>query len=144
MSMFKTIIVGADGSEHGNRALEVASELARANGSRVVVVHVTELVGGKGGSYPESIDEDEIRARIAGQVAELAGKGIQAEFRTQVVTLGGPARVIAEHAAAEGGDLIIVGTRGRSAVAQIVLGSVAVRLLHLAHCPVLVLPAANG
>jgi nucleotide-binding universal stress UspA family protein len=53
---------------------------------------------------------------------------------------GGPAHVIADAATKVGADLIVTGSRGHTALAGIMLGSVAQRLLHLAHCPVLVVP----
>jgi nucleotide-binding universal stress UspA family protein len=55
---------------------------------------------------------------------------------------GGPAHVIADAAAKESADVIVTGTRGHTALAGVFLGSVAQRLLHLAGCPVLVVPDA--
>jgi nucleotide-binding universal stress UspA family protein len=55
--------------------------------------------------------------------------------------LGGPAPAILNIAHEAGADLIVVGTRGRSAVAGLLVGSVAHRLLHLSDLPVLVVPA---
>jgi nucleotide-binding universal stress UspA family protein len=57
---------------------------------------------------------------------------------------GGPAPVIAEAAAREKADIIVTGTRGHTALAGVIVGSVAQRLLHVAPCPVLVVPAPHG
>jgi nucleotide-binding universal stress UspA family protein len=140
--MFKTIVVGHDGTEHGERAIALARTIAEENGARLVVVHVTELIGGKGGVVPMAVDEPDIKSRLAHQVAEIQKSGLAADFVTDTVQLGGPAHVIAAEAAAVHADLIVVGSRGHSVVSQLVLGSVPLRLLHIAHCPVLIVPPA--
>jgi nucleotide-binding universal stress UspA family protein len=142
--MFKTIIVATDGSVDGDRAVAQAREIAETAGSRVVVVHVTELVGGKGGTVPAAADEEELRSKIDSQVSEMSTAGVPVELVTRSIKLGGPAHTIAEEAEAAGADLIVVGSRGRSALTQIVLGSVPLRLLHIARCPVLIVPPAQS
>jgi nucleotide-binding universal stress UspA family protein len=138
--MFDTIVIATDGSEHGDRALDLARSLLHGETARLSIVHVTELVGGKGGVFPQAADEDERRARIAAQVEELRGAGISAELLTPTVRLGGPAHAIAETAESLKADLIVVGSRGHSLISKVVLGSVPIRLLQVAHCPVLVVP----
>ena len=54
--------------------------------------------------------------------------------------LGGPAHSIDEIADEVGADLIVVGTRGHSPVAGLLLGSVTQRLLHIASQPILAIP----
>jgi nucleotide-binding universal stress UspA family protein len=95
---------------------------------------------GKGAIYPIAVDEGEILTKIKAQVADFNAVGVPAELTTRVVSLGGPAHVIAEAAESVGADLIVVGSRGHSVLSQVVLGSVPVRLLHIANCPVLVVP----
>jgi nucleotide-binding universal stress UspA family protein len=51
-----------------------------------------------------------------------------------------PAHAIAEVAREERSDLVVMGTRGHTALAGVLLGSVTQRLLHIAPCPVLVVP----
>ena len=58
-------------------------------------------------------------------------------FHTTHIHVGQPAEVIAKMAAELGCDLIVMGSNGRSGVAGLIMGSVANRALHLAHCPVL-------
>ena len=54
--------------------------------------------------------------------------------------MSGAAHTIAEEAKEAGADLIVVGTRGHTALAGLLLGSVTQRLLHIAPCPVLAVP----
>lgn len=141
--MFDTIVIGHDGSEHAERALAVAHSLAHT-GSRLVVVHVVELVGGKGGMFPLAADEEDIHAKISEEVAKLRSDGLNAELITQEVRITGPAHAIAEVAASVEADLIVVGSRGHSLPAELILGSVPARLLHIAHRPVLVIPSPSN
>jgi nucleotide-binding universal stress UspA family protein len=138
-TVFKTIVLALDGSESSDRALAYATTLAKEQGSNVRVVHVVEIVVGRGGG-PMPLNEDEIKAKVERQVKDLADTGVTAELEIHSVRVGGPAHVIADVAQDAGADLIITGTRGHTAIAGVLLGSVAQRLLHLAHCPVLVVP----
>ena len=137
--MFKTIVLALDGSEESRQALPLATELARQDGARIVIAHVEQDVVGKGGG-PIPATEDEIQAEIRKQAEELSADGIETSVEMRNVMLGGPAHAIAEIADGANADLIVVGTRGHSAVAGLFLGSVTQRLLHLARCPVLVAP----
>ena len=140
--MFKKIVLALDGSEHADKAIPVARELAQESGGKIDVVHVREVVGSRAGVRPVLYDEDEVEAKIGAQVADLRGAGIDAELHRFTAIVGGPAHQIAETANGLGADLIVVGTRGHSAIAGLIAGSVTQRLLHLAHCPVLAVPPA--
>ncbi len=139
--MFKTIVVGTDGSSEAGSALAVAANLAEQDNARLIVIHVQEFIGGKGGIYPLHIDEDDIMARLRASVTELAERGITVDLDVQQIALGGPAHVIADAAAKAAADLIVVGNKGRNPVSELVLGNVPIRLLHIAHRPVMVIPA---
>jgi nucleotide-binding universal stress UspA family protein len=138
--VFKTIVLGLDGSEHGDRALSVAEQLAKASGGQIVAVHVRELMAGRGGAQPVHPDEDQIEAKVQSEVDALNGRGVKAELKVGTIALGGPAQVIAELAKEANGDVIVVGTRGRSPLRGIFVGGVTQRLLHIAHVPVLAIP----
>jgi nucleotide-binding universal stress UspA family protein len=142
--VFKTIVVGVDGSPGGDRAFELARGVAAEQSARIVVVHVTELVGGKGGVYPLAADDDEIKARLDSEVRALRADGQDVELVAQSVRFGGPAHVIADIAESADADLIVVGTRGRASISELVLGSVPVRLLQIAHRPLLVAPPQDA
>ena len=116
--------------------------LRRQDGARLVIAHVEQDVAGKGGG-PIPATEDEIQAEIRKQAQQLSSDGIETSVEMRNVMLGGPARPIAEIAKEANADLIVVGTRGHSAAAGVLLGSVTQRLLHTAPCPVLVVPPAD-
>lgn len=140
--MFKTIVLALDGSEESQQAVPLAAELARQDGARIVIAHVEQDVVGKGGG-PIPATEDEIQAEVRKQAEELSAAGIETSVEMRNVMLGGPAHAIAEIADGANADLIVVGTRGHSAVAGLFLGSVTQRLLHIARCPVLVAPPTD-
>jgi nucleotide-binding universal stress UspA family protein len=59
----------------------------------------------------------------------------------QTVGAPGAAQMIADAARDFRADVIVVGTRGHTAIGGLLLGSVTQRLLHIATCPVLAIPA---
>ena len=142
--MFKTIVVAVDGSESSDRAVKYAADLARESGGRIVAVHVNEMLAGPRFAGPAHVDEDELKTKIRGQIKELNDAGISAEVKMEACINGGPAPVITQAAAREKADVIVAGTRGHTVLAGVIVGSVAQRLLHLAPCPVLVVPLADG
>jgi nucleotide-binding universal stress UspA family protein len=142
--MLKAIIWATDGSEAADRALQFAKELATGEGRSLVVVHGKEhFVGGRGSGYPVLADEDELEAKIRAQVDQLREEGIDATFQLVSGAAGRAAHLIVDAAREVGADVIVVGTRGHAPVAGLLLGSVTQRLLHIAPCPVLAVPAGD-
>ncbi|HEY2296662.1 MAG TPA: universal stress protein, partial [Jatrophihabitans sp.] len=88
--MFKTIVIGTDGSNEADAAFAVAASTAQAQSARLVVVHVVELLSGKGGQYPLHVDEDEIHNRIVAAVGKLKKKGVAVDLEVHQVAYGGP------------------------------------------------------
>ena len=141
--MFNTIVLGLDGSEGSKLAVPVASELAERYGARVVIVHVDERIPAKGGVHPVRADEEQVREDLDEQARQLVSQGIEAKLDVVEIVLGGPAQAIEDVAEREGAELIVVGRRGHSLVAGLVLGSVTQRLLHIARRSVLAAPPAD-
>ena len=140
--MFDLIVWASDGSEHADRALDYARALAEAGSGRVLAVHVNEITVGRAGGYPVDADEEETEAKIQKQVEDLRAAGIDATYRQAGAAVGGAAHAIADLAAEEKADVIVVGTRGHAPITGLLVGSVTHRLLHVAHCPVLAVPKA--
>jgi nucleotide-binding universal stress UspA family protein len=139
--MFKTIVWATDGSKHADRALEYAAEMAQSNGGKLLVVHIVETyVSSRTAGQNLYYGEGEIEQKVNDQAAELTAKD---RFETEVHVVPSTVSVakrIAQIARDAGADLIIVGTRGRSALDGALRGSVTHRLLHVAHCPILAVP----
>jgi nucleotide-binding universal stress UspA family protein len=143
--MFKSIVWGTDGSEYADKALALVKELANAGGAAVTLVHVVERVEGSGGVGPiRRVDEAELQAHLQEVADELSAQGLSATLKITGDVGARPAHEVANTAREVGADLIVVGTRGRTAIGGLLLGSVTNRLLHIAPCPVLVVPAHSS
>ena len=143
--MYKKVIWATDGSEAADRALSHARTIAAESGAPLVVVYCEEftLPGKGGGSLPVHANEEDVQNKIDRQVAELSSDGVKATLQSTRSQVGGAAHAIAEIAEQEQADLIVVGTRGRTALGGLLLGSVTQRLLHISSCPVLAVPAPD-
>ena len=139
--MFNRIVWATDGSETAAGALPYAKALATGDGRSLIVVHAKEhFVAGRASGYPVLADEDELEARIREQVRQAHEEGLDATLQLPVGSAGHTAHIIADAARAIDADVIVVGTRGLSAVVGLLVGSVTQQLLHIAHCPVLAVP----
>jgi nucleotide-binding universal stress UspA family protein len=141
--MFKIVVWATDGSEAADLALPYVQELAKEGGASIVVVHVEETFVGRAGGYPLRADEEDIAAKINRQAEELSGAGVNVRKVMLAGAAGGAAHRIADAAAEVDADVIVVGTRGHTALTGLLVGSVTQRLLHVATCPVLAIPATR-
>ena len=142
--MFNKIVWATDGSENADRALDYAKSLASADGATLTVVHIVQKIATSGDkALAWNANEEDVEAKANEIVSELSDEGLNATLR--IVTHVGPqpAHEIADIAREEEADLIVVGTRGHAAIAGLLLGSVTQRLLHVAPCPVLVVPTVT-
>jgi len=143
--MFKEIVWSTDGSEHAQKALPYVKGLAREGGAAITIVHVVERIEGGGAvGVPRRADEPELQARLQKLASDLSEEGFSASLIIRGDVGARPAHEVVAVAQELGADLIVVGARGLSAIGGLLLGSVAQRLLHLAPCPVLVVPAERG
>jgi nucleotide-binding universal stress UspA family protein len=136
--MFRRIIFANKGSPVADRALLYIEHLARQEHADVVVLHAYEVPS----HYATTEAYEELcasferagRAVVDDAVEELHKVGVSARG---VVREGGPARTILEVADEENASLIVLGTRGPSNAAELLLGSVSTEVLRYARCPVL-------
>ena len=138
--MFSSILWATDGSEHADRSLPFVEELARRFSAKILVVHVDQRLGGRASGYSTLADEPELQAKIEAQTSHLAALGFDATFRLATRHTHGPADAVADVARETGADLIVVGSHGHGFLATTVGGSVTMRLVHIAPCPVFAVP----
>lgn len=134
------IVVGYDSSPGAHAALRWAAEEARLRGASLDVVHAwTYYVVGATGLMP--VDPTDLEA-AAGTVLDeaLAELGTVRGVEVNRRLTEGPAAQALLHAA-EGADLLVVGSRGRGGFAGLLLGSVSQQVSHHARCPVVIVPA---
>jgi nucleotide-binding universal stress UspA family protein len=130
MQARESIVVGTDGSETADRAVDRAGVIARALGATVHVVcgynkDPAQLVEGERTHAQESVH----RAR-----QRLAELGIESEGH---MWPGAAGQALVQIAEEEGAQMIVVGNRGMSG-ARRVLGSVPNHVSHHARCDVLI------
>lgn len=134
----KTIAVGYDGTEAAERALERASELAKAFGSHVILTSVSPVMTGTsrgGGSVDPTDPPGEHETLLDTAKAKLAERGVSAET---VLGVGDPAEAIVQLAEERGADLIVVGTREPGLWERVLGHSVSASVQRHARCDVLI------
>lgn len=137
--MFKTILLGVDGSEHGWHAARVASDLARCHHSEMWLVSAYDPLPAYLGE-PAYMDIVGAHIKIAEsniqEALSIVGE-IPGEIHTEVLE-GGAAEAILTVAQARQVDLIVMGSRGLGRLAGLLLGSQSQKVVQHADCPVLI------
>jgi nucleotide-binding universal stress UspA family protein len=145
------ILVPIDGSENSMEAADYAVKMAEKYGALVTAIHVVnidqnlQLLGIHRLSYPEPIRNkiEELRAEVKAWFGEITKKAEMRNVRVKTEIIeDSPMSVVSTivNYADEGKlDLIVIGTRGRSGISKMLLGSVATGVVSYAPCPVVVL-----
>ena len=133
------LIVGVDGSESSLRAVDWAADEASRSGVGLRIVHASlweRYETAVSSADPESLSEQALAEDIAASAAErarLRAPGV--EIRAEVLPEDAVSALLdKEHEA----TALVVGSRGRGAVAALLLGSVSLKVAARAHCPVFV------
>ena len=137
----KRIVVGVDASEGGEPALRFAFEHAERTGASLTALHVLPTWAA-GPPYATRYVSDRFAHAIS-EAEPMIDQALAAEARKhssvlvdRQVVAGSVGRVLSD--ASEEASLVVVGSRGRGAFASMMLGSVAMTVLHQARCPVVV------
>ena len=137
--MYEKILVAVDHSEISARALEAARGLASLSHGEVWVLHLREReMMGKTGLLTSSESIEASGADVRSTVDALTKAGITAHGVVRDTLYGHAANEIVSEAQERGADVIVMGSRGRSDLAGLVLGSTAHKVMHLADRQVMV------
>jgi nucleotide-binding universal stress UspA family protein len=142
------IVVGVDGSDQSRAALRWAlrqAELTGAGVQAVIAWHYPVMAGGYGWAPVSAVDWDdwgEIAAKtLAEVIADEADPAANVRISTSVVE-GNAAQALLE--AANGAELLVVGSRGHGGFTGAMLGSVSQHCAHLAPCPIVIVREQAG
>jgi nucleotide-binding universal stress UspA family protein len=138
MFRYKTILVPVDFSEHSRLAFRIAASMARASGSRLLVLHVALHTGplvayGQAVAQLQTADyEAKLRHavkqfRVDDQTVSVEHHVVEGEAAEEIQRLANKANC----------DLIVMGSHGRTGLSRLMVGSVAEQVMRKAHCPVL-------
>jgi len=140
------IVVGVDGSPPAMAALRWAVRQAKLTGATVDAVAAWQypaVVAGYGWAPvmpAEDIDFGEIAEKtVADAISEVVAPGSDVRVSARVEE-GNAARVLLD--AADGADLLVVGSRGHGGLAGALLGSVSQHCVHHSPCPVVIIHGA--
>ena len=136
--MYDRLLMAVDHSDVTERVINAARELASLSDGEVWVLHLREMeVMPRVGYVPiESNTEAQSIAEHAAQ--ELHDSGVKAHYEVRNTIYGQAGREIVDVARAHDAGVIVLGSRGRSDLASLVLGSTAHKVIHLSDRPVLV------
>ena len=133
------ILVGVDGSEDSRRAVRWASAAADALGVDLRAIQAWQYPATAILSSSDILDPRRAAARIEAELRELLEEILGADAERVEVEAGrGPAAVALLHAAGEGAEMVVVGSRGLGGFKGLLLGSVGRQLCEHAPCAVTV------
>ncbi|MBW3653311.1 MAG: universal stress protein [Actinobacteria bacterium] len=144
--MFRSIVVGTDGSDTATQAVRQAIELARSVGARIELVSAYEPVSDarlreESVVVPEDLHwiinpREDVLATLEAAAGEIREAGVEVDvFARQ----GDPADAILDIAEERDSDLIVVGNKGMTGAKRFLLGSVPNKISHHAPCSVLII-----
>jgi nucleotide-binding universal stress UspA family protein len=144
--MFKSIVVGTDGSDTANQAVRQAIDLARAIGAKLELVSAYEPVSAQRLREERRDAPEDLQWAISPREdvdATLEAAAVLAREAAVTVDVyarqGDPADAILDVAEEHDADLIIVGNKGMTGAKRFLLGSVPNKISHHAPCSVLII-----
>jgi nucleotide-binding universal stress UspA family protein len=142
----RSILLATDGSKSAQKALELATDLARVNNARLLILNVKRPENA--GSLPPELAEfalvenvrlterdlySEVASRIV-RDAEKTARELGAQDVEAFTAEGDPARCIVDAANSRNVDAIVIGSHGLGDFESLLLGSVSHKVAHLAPC----------
>ena len=143
--MFRSIVVGTDGSETAREAVDAAVGLARLTGAKLELVSAYEPVPsqrlrGEARQVPADLHwmvnpREDVDATLADAAERVGAAGVESRIYARE---GDPADAILDVAEEVGSDLIVVGNKGMTGAKRFLLGSVPNKVSHHAPCSVMI------
>ncbi len=158
----RTILYATDLEAHARPVFRYAVSLAERYGAKIVLLHALEplnptAVNLVNNVLPEGTAEsirqhgiDQLRSTIEQRLRDFCKQELGMEpqdcrvVEDSRVREGFPAKVILAQAAETNADIIVMGTHGRAGVGELLLGSVARKVMHHSTIPVLMIPLQNS
>jgi len=144
--MFRSIVLGTDGSETARKAVQQATELARQVGASISLVSAYQPVSNQRlrdekREVPKDMEwivnpREDVEATLREAAEEVEGAGVQVETFARE---GDAADAILDVAEEQRADLIVVGNKGMTGAKRFLLGSVPNKVSHHAPCSVLII-----
>jgi nucleotide-binding universal stress UspA family protein len=137
--VYGTIVVGVDGSQDADLAVDAALDLAKNVGDSVIVVHAVTIADPSPGASPLVIeDSEEAEGVLAGPLTKLRDAGVTASGQIHHASTSHIGELLNQVAASAGAGLIVVGNRGHGEMHSALFGSTAHQTIHHATVPVMV------
>jgi universal stress protein A len=138
--MFQRIVCATDFSDTAEAAWEMACGLAAVHRAELTLVHVFPDLPPSPDVAVSSVMEvwEEQRRWVSQELERRVADAVARGLRSRAVVKMGPAAAGLVEAVNEvGGDLVVVGTHGRTGLERVLLGSVAEQVVRAAPCAVL-------
>ncbi|WP_088105411.1 universal stress protein [Halalkalibacter urbisdiaboli] len=136
--MFKKILLATDGSEHALRATEKAIEIAKCDPN--TVVHIVYVIDSSKSDVLNNWNTIGAQEKRKEKIKPTEEKVKAAEIKYEVEFLRGePGPTIVKHANDNQFEMVVLGSRGRNRLQELVLGSVSHKVAKRANCAVLII-----
>ncbi len=136
--MFSKILVAIDGSESAKKAFITSIYLASISKCSLDVIHVVSCEFGGDSAASLELVED-LKTKANSMLEEYKKYALEKDICPKfMLEIGDPANMIIEIINSKDYDLVVLGTRGMSVFKELILGSVSIKVMHHAKCPVMV------
>lgn len=141
MTVCTKILVPVDGSAYSEKTLRKALELGKQTGAEVVMLNVVDMNSSRISNLERGVMLDQLpslKSEGEALIRDVCARVPEAAGIRSRVEIGAPANRIVMAAEDEQADLIVMGHRGLSPLAEVVLGSVSHSVIQRAPCSVFI------